>query len=79
MHLKNRQGLLFLRNPASEAATATLHIERDVMLHEPGHASCQLNGIYPHENQITRTADRNDTVNIQMEPDSVMAFDLKVD
>ncbi len=79
MHLKNRQGLLFLRNPAAAEATATLHIERDVMLHEPGHASCQLNGIYPHENQITRTADRNDTVNIQMEPDSVMAFDLKVD
>jgi len=76
MHLGNGHGLLFLRNPAEGKVTATLDIERDVMLNESGHASCRLNGIYPEENRLTHSAGRNDTVRIEMEPNSVMTFEV---
>jgi len=78
MHLENRQGLLFLRNPAAEEATATLQIERDVMLLEPAHDSCRLNAIFPQGKPLTRTANRNSTVRIQMEPDSVVVLEVNL-
>jgi hypothetical protein len=79
MHLKGGQGYLFLRNPANEKATAMLDIERDVMMHEPEHASCRLNGIYPADNCPAYTAARDDTVTIEMEPDTVMVYEVKLD
>ena len=76
MHLGEGRGLLFLRNPAEKTAAATLDIGRDVMLHAPGYSKCRLNGIFPEDNRLALTADRDNAVSIEMQVDSVMTFEV---